>query len=153
MKRVCLVTEELFPLTAGGIGRLTFNRVTRALERGDDIEFHLLVPKGRAICPAAVASLFEGRVHCHEVALDLNATPSEEDRALRYPPAAAFTDSRRHGESFRIFRALKRLEASRSTSSSFRTCAAGPFARCRKRSSAGPFGTRRSRSGSTRPSG
>ena len=112
MKRVCLVTEELFPLTAGGIGRLTFNRVTRALERGDDIEFHLLVPKGRAICPAAVASLFEGRVHCHEVALDLNATPSEEDRALRYPPAAAFTDSRRHGESFLIFRALKRLEAS-----------------------------------------
>ena len=112
MKRICLVTEELFPLTAGGIGRLLFNRVTRALERGDDIEFHLLVPKGRAICPAAVTSLFEGRVHCHEVALDLNAEPSEEDRAQRYPPAAAFTDSRRHGESFLFFRALKRLEAS-----------------------------------------
>ncbi len=109
-RRICLVTEELFPLTAGGIGRLLFNRIARALERDGEVEFHLLVPEGRALHPAAVAALFHGRVRCHDVALDLNCRPTEQDKAQRYPPAWAFTDSRRHGESFLIFRALKQLE-------------------------------------------
>ena len=110
MKRICLVTEELFPLTPGGIGRLLFNRITRALERDDRLEVHLLVPEGRKLCPAAVSSLFAGRVRCHSVALDTNRSQTKEESVGRYPPARAFTDSRRHGESFLIFRALKDLE-------------------------------------------
>lgn len=110
MRRICLVTEELFPLTAGGIGRLLFNRITRALERERDIELHLLVPEGRSLNPTAVSMLFQGRVHCHSVALDVNRPQTEEESARRYPPARAFTASRRHGESFLIFRALKQLE-------------------------------------------
>lgn len=110
MRRVCLVTEELFPLTPGGIGRLTFNRIERALGRDDGVELHLLVPEGRGISPDAVDALFQGRVRCHCVALDVGRALTAEEKARRYPPAQAFTDSRRHGEAFLIFRALQDLE-------------------------------------------
>ena len=41
--RVCLVTDELFPFTVGGIGRLLHNQIRDSIERGGP-EIHVLFP-------------------------------------------------------------------------------------------------------------
>ena len=46
MIRVCIVTDELYPFTAGGIGRLAHNLIVRSLEHRREVaQFHLLVPR------------------------------------------------------------------------------------------------------------
>ena len=40
--RVCIVTDELYPFTAGGIGRVVHNIVSDTLARGAPVDLHLL---------------------------------------------------------------------------------------------------------------
>ena len=44
IRKVCFVTSELYPLTAGGIGRLVHNIIRNALRAKLPVEFHVLVP-------------------------------------------------------------------------------------------------------------
>ena len=45
MKRtLCLVTNELYPLSAGGIGRLMYNFAVQNRDSGGPVNLHFLVP-------------------------------------------------------------------------------------------------------------
>ncbi len=107
-RRICFVTDELYPFTAGGIGRVLHNLVHLGLQRAPAVEFHLLMPSRVGVTPASVAAVFGERVHVHFANMRQGWDPSFHGDTL-YPPAAAFTDSVWHAESLDFLLALKCL--------------------------------------------
>src|SRR5690606_5833434 len=108
-RRVCLVTDELYPFTAGGIGRLLHNLIRDSLTRRAPVEFHLLVPAYAPIARDKVAAYFGPGVHPH-VAEPRPEWKASYDEEGIYPPPGAFTDSRWHAESMDLMLHLKQLE-------------------------------------------
>lgn len=109
MKRICFVTDELHPVTAGGIGRLLHNLILHSLCSCGDLEFHLLAPTYSGISPDRVRIALGDRVKVHPVELRSSwDVPRRKDG--HYPPSAAFSDSSWHGESHQICLELKKLE-------------------------------------------
>jgi glycosyltransferase involved in cell wall biosynthesis len=108
--RVCLVTDELYPFTAGGIGRITHNLILDSLRRDADVELHVLFPDSVKVPPSQVEMFFGGRVKAH-VCPPREPHQSTADAHGVYPPRAAFLDSRWHGESLDLMRYLKAREA------------------------------------------
>ncbi len=110
-KRVCIVTDEMYPFSPGGIGRLMHNMVKEGLEREPSLEFHLLVPERVKMQSTAVEVYFGGRVKLHVCRFRESAEQAVDELGL-YPPPEAFRDSRWHAESLDLMRHLKGLEAS-----------------------------------------
>lgn len=109
LRRVCLVTAELYPFTAGGIGRLTHNIIVDSHRRKAPVEFHLLVPCWSDLDERTVVASFGGKVRFHRAqSLD---TPGHKKRwGTLYPPRWAFTDTPFHADSLELMLELKRLE-------------------------------------------
>jgi glycosyltransferase involved in cell wall biosynthesis len=108
LKRVCLVTDELFPFSAGGIGRLLHNLIRDSHQRGAPVEFHVLVPAYTGWDAAAVAAYFGHGTKVHVAEQRPEWSQSYDEDGV-YPPAGAFTDSRWHAESMDLMLHLKRL--------------------------------------------
>jgi glycosyltransferase involved in cell wall biosynthesis len=108
LKRVCLVTDELYPFSAGGIGRLLHNVIRDSHLRGAPVEFHVLVPAYTGWDTAAVEAYFGHGTKVH-VAEQRPEWDQSYDEDGVYPPAGAFTDSRWHAESMDLLLHLKRL--------------------------------------------
>jgi GT2 family glycosyltransferase/glycosyltransferase involved in cell wall biosynthesis len=107
-RRVCLVTDELYPFTAGGIGRLTHNLIQASLDRGAPVEFHVLMTEGVPMAPEAVEAHFGHRVKAHVVKPRPEGTLSFDEDGV-YPPRYAFTDSDCHAQSMDLMLYLKGL--------------------------------------------
>jgi glycosyltransferase involved in cell wall biosynthesis len=107
-KRVCLVTDELYPFTAGGIGRLLHNLIRDSHARQAPVEFHLLVPAYVNLDAAKVEACFGHGLRVHVVAPRPEWEQSYDEDGV-YPPPGAFTDSRWHAESMDLMLHLKRL--------------------------------------------
>ncbi|MBJ6764047.1 glycosyltransferase [Myxococcaceae bacterium JPH2] len=107
-RRVCFVTSEIYPATAGGIGRIIHNLIEESLRRTDAVEFHLLLCTESGADPLVVSNHFGGKVTVH-------ATPPREpwsqafDEQGVYAPRESFTDSYWHGESMGILLHLRKL--------------------------------------------
>ncbi|WP_426753018.1 glycosyltransferase [Myxococcus sp. Y35] len=110
MTRVCLVTDELYPFTPGGIGRVAHNLIMDSLRHGANVEFHLLFPPTVSVQKAHVELFFGGQVKAH-VCDFREACQTTADAHGLYPPTGAFRDSRWHGESLEMMRYLKAREA------------------------------------------
>jgi glycosyltransferase involved in cell wall biosynthesis len=110
-RRVCLVTDELYPFTAGGIGRVVHNLIEDSLRRAEGLELHLLLPSGTGLEARAIEEYFASRVRVH-VAPALAEWDCTHDEDGIYPPAGAFTDTFWHAQSMQLLLQLKRLAAS-----------------------------------------
>ncbi|MCP3098539.1 glycosyltransferase [Myxococcus sp. K15C18031901] len=110
-RRVCLVTDELYPFTQGGIGRLVHNFVMDSLRRESSVELHLLFPSTVAVVPSAIEAHFGGGVRAH-VAQSRGTWDLRFDEGGVYPPPGAFTDTFQHATSLELMLQLRRLEAS-----------------------------------------
>ena len=109
-RRVCIVTDELYPFSAGGIGRLTHNMLKDGLAQPDPVEFHVLVPERVGMPPEKVSLYFGDGVKLHVCSFREPLQRAADDHGL-YPPHKAFRDSRWHGESLDLMLHLKELEA------------------------------------------
>jgi glycosyltransferase involved in cell wall biosynthesis len=107
-RRVCLVTDELYPFTAGGIGRLLHNLIRDSRSRQAPVEFHVLVPAYAPIQKEAVEDYFGPGVHLHVAKARPEWNDSYDEDGI-YPPPGAFTDSRWHAESMDLMLRLKEL--------------------------------------------
>jgi glycosyltransferase involved in cell wall biosynthesis len=107
-RRVCLVTDELYPFTPGGIGRLLHNLIRDSFARQAPVEFHLLVPAYARMEAAKVEACFGPGVRLHVAEPRPEWTPSHDQDGI-YPPPGAFTDSRWHAESMDLMLHLKKL--------------------------------------------
>ncbi len=112
MSRVCLVTDELYPFTRGGIGRILHNLIQDSLRRSLDVQFLLLLPSYVNLGREQIAAFFGDRVQVEFVQIRDVWQPTAEFGA-EYPPAGAFTDSDWHSQSLDILLALKRLSGQR----------------------------------------
>lgn len=108
-RKVCFVTDELYPFTAGGIGRLTHNLIRAS--SGSGIEFHVVFPDYCAFTPAEVCKHFGPSVHAHQAPLRQGWSSTTEHGAI-YAPAASYTDTSWHAQSVDLMRMLKQLERS-----------------------------------------
>lgn len=109
MKRVCFVTDELYPFTAGGIGRLIHNLIRTSADEGHEVVFHLLVPSTSTITTSNIAAVFGAKVEIHYANLREGWKPTFDEDGEVYPPAAAFTDCPEHSESLDFWLALRNL--------------------------------------------
>ena len=107
-RRVCFVTSELYPLTAGGIGRLTHNLIRDSLRRKAPVEIHLLVPCWSELDERTVEASFGGRVRFHK-ARSLDTADHKKRWGTAYPPRYAFTDTPFHADSLEVMLELKHL--------------------------------------------
>ncbi|HET9449441.1 MAG TPA: glycosyl transferase family 2, partial [Aggregicoccus sp.] len=110
-RRVCLVADELFPLTAGGIGRVLHNLIVDSASRQAGVEFHVLVPSYVSFERAQFEAYFGSRAQLHYASPRAEWEPTF-DADGSYPPPGAFTDSRWHAESLELMLHLKMLERS-----------------------------------------
>ncbi|MFP2960474.1 glycosyltransferase [Myxococcus sp. 1LA] len=108
--RVCLVTDELYPFTPGGIGRVAHNLIMDSQREGANVEFHVLFPPTVPVQKAQVELFFGGRVKVHLCEFREPHQTTADAHGL-YPPTEAFRDSRWHGESLEMMRYLKAREA------------------------------------------
>ncbi|MHB8420670.1 MAG: glycosyltransferase [Myxococcales bacterium] len=114
MRRVALVTDELQPLTNGGIGRLLRNFLDDAAARRAPVEFHLLIPRSCGITPAMLRREVGADVRLHLVDLTQDASEVEAppwDDGL-YAAPAAFRGCVWHGQSYQLAQELRGLERS-----------------------------------------
>jgi hypothetical protein len=109
-RRIALVSDEFWPCTHGGIGRVLHHLVRESLARDPELEFHLIVPQRARIGQAPVSAALGGRVHVHTVRPDPSRTARFRFGRV-YPPSAAYTDTSWHAESLELLIALKQLAA------------------------------------------
>lgn len=109
-RRVCLVTDELYPFTAGGIGRILHNLIEETLLRDQGVEMHVLLPSYMTVSPLEVEQYFDGKVKAH-VAKARSDWEVSFDEGGTYPPPSAFTDTSCHAQSLELLLHLRRLAA------------------------------------------
>jgi glycosyltransferase involved in cell wall biosynthesis len=101
------VTREIFPFTAGGIGRVISNMLIT--QPPSDAPRTAVVYLGEPLDPARFTLTYPG-------VLLVNASPrdyAEQDGEFFYPPVECYTTSPLHAESVRAMQALKRIERER----------------------------------------
>ena len=110
--KVCFVTSELFPFAEGGIGKLITNLIQDSLNRGANVEFHILLPCWSEIGATDVGTYFSGFVQYHK-AKSLDDQGGHANPSYRqFPPRWAFTDTVAHAESLELMLELVNLENS-----------------------------------------
>ncbi len=110
MKRrsVCLVTEEFYPATAGGIGRLLYNRIREIVDRGAAVDFSLLVRHDVPVTDALLQGDLGSRLRIHRVKFRHGPRPLVTPESV-FPPADAFTEAPFHAQSLDICLALQEM--------------------------------------------
>lgn len=103
MRRVLFVTRELYPFSAGGIGRVVANMLVRGVEAG--VQFTVLYI-GSGPDDAAFAAVYPGVGYLCIGEQDY-VTSDEEGRV--YPDLAVFNDSLLHAESTLALQGIRRL--------------------------------------------
>ncbi len=109
-RKVCLVTDELFPFTEGGIGRIVYNLIEDSLRREAPVELHLLLPSFAPMKAEDVEAHFDRKVTVH-VAVERPLWEQGFDEGGVYPPPGAFTDTVWHAHSMELMLHLRRLAA------------------------------------------
>jgi hypothetical protein len=104
--RVCLVSDELYPFTAGGIGRMAHSLIMHSVKRNPNIEFCVVIPSSTAIDGEAVRAYFGDRVWAHYFYPAAERPFADGERLF---PTAFETSC--HRESLEIALEIKRLEA------------------------------------------
>jgi glycosyltransferase involved in cell wall biosynthesis len=113
-RRVCFVTSELYPLTAGGIGRLLHNLIREVQRKRLRLELHVMFPCWSEVDLTAARAAYGGLVTFHR-APSLDVRETTVDLAASYPPRWAFTDTPHHADSLELMLELKRLESEGTT--------------------------------------
>ncbi len=108
-RRVCLVTDELYPFTPGGIGRLVHNQLLDNRARGDPVEMHVLVPAGVDVDRPRMAAVFGDAARLHVWAFEDPVAAQGPDDAPE-APASAFTSCPEHAQSRRLLQVLRAME-------------------------------------------
>jgi hypothetical protein len=108
-KRVCLVTDEFYPCTAGGIGRVLHNLVAATLEAHPKFEFTLVVPEYCQIRRERLSEAMKSVVDVVVVKPRTNEAVWAE-RPMMYPSPNAFESNPWQGQSLDLMLALKSLE-------------------------------------------
>jgi GT2 family glycosyltransferase/glycosyltransferase involved in cell wall biosynthesis len=108
-RNVLIVTDELYPFTAGGIGRIVHNLLVDSLAHRPDIQLHVLMPPYVKVQPQQVELFFRGRVRLHRAEYREHHVTAMDAQGV-YPPPGAFTDTRWHAESLDVMLSLKRME-------------------------------------------
>lgn len=100
------VVRELYPFTAGGIGRVAANILTTST--GDELENTAIVYLGDGLNARRFNAVYPG-VRFVDAGPSTYRTVDRDGR--RYPRPEAYDDTTLHGESVRAMQALVRLEA------------------------------------------
>lgn len=108
--RVCIVTDELYPLTAGGIGRVVHNLLVDALAQEAPVELHVMFPGYVRVDRSAFEATFGDQVTLH-VAPMRKGRQATADASGIVPPPVSFRDTHWHAESLDVMRALAQLES------------------------------------------
>jgi glycosyltransferase involved in cell wall biosynthesis len=106
MAQRVFVVRELFPFTAGGIGRVAANIL--ATSTPEELRQTAVVYLASGLTAKRFNSVYPG-VRFVDASPNTYRTVDREGR--RYPPSSAYTDTMLHGESVRAMQALARLEA------------------------------------------
>lgn len=98
------VTRELFPFTAGGIGRVVANIL--ATSSKDDLERTAILYVGNNVDDGAFSTIYPSVRFMPLSGEDYRLV---DDEGRRYPPSEAFTDTALHWESVLILQGLRAL--------------------------------------------
>lgn len=109
-RKVCLVLEELYPFTAGGIARLAYNLIVDSNRRGANVEFHIAWAGSRTLTTEEVQGALGPRTFVHRVELQGGDTPVIQEGKL-FPPRWAYSNADFQAQSLRLMLALERLSA------------------------------------------
>lgn len=109
-RRVCLVLEELYPFTAGGIARLAYNFIQDSNRRGANVEFHIAWAGSRPLTTEEVQGALGPRAFVHTVDVHGNDAPTFRDQKL-FPPRWAYTNADFQAQSLRLMLDLEKLSA------------------------------------------
>ncbi|WP_367345019.1 glycosyltransferase [Stenotrophomonas bentonitica] len=99
------VTRELFPFTAGGIGRVVANIL--ATSTPEDLQNTAIVYVGDGVDQHAFSSVYPS---VRFLATNASKYETIDSRGRRYPPYAAFSNTVLHWESVLILQALQALQ-------------------------------------------
>ena len=99
------VTTELYPFTAGGIGRVIANILSTASD--EERKKILILGVQLQIDQARFESLYKGAKFINVNEADYQII---DESGLKYPPIWAYTDSVWHSHSVNVMQALKRME-------------------------------------------
>ena len=99
------VTTELYPFTAGGIGRVIANILSTASE--DERKKILILGVQIQINQAQFESLYKGVKFINVDEVDYQII---DDSGLKYPPIWAYTSSVWHSHSVNVMQTLKKIE-------------------------------------------
>ncbi|MGH8466764.1 MAG: hypothetical protein ACRER5_21710, partial [Pseudomonas sp.] len=101
------VTRELYPFTAGGIGRVVANILATSTQQERDNTAILYV--GDGLDPRAFAAVYPGvRLHVSH----MGTYQTVDARGRRYPAYSAFNNTVLHWESVLILQGLRALQES-----------------------------------------
>lgn len=107
MARILLVTDELYPFTNGGIGRLVHNLLKQEQRRGIN-ELHVMVPARRGLKPADLDCHFGTGLTLHPLEF-VSPQPSWWHKGWLWLGRRAANNSRARNESRAVHLALKSL--------------------------------------------
>ena len=115
---ICFVTNELYPLGPGGIGRMLYNFAKHNEDMGFPAEIHFLVPKAlidsRPDACDLLESAFEGIATVH-VCPSLSSTPTPIAQLLARAEEHPWTSEWLFSDSYRYYLGLRAAEERRGT--------------------------------------
>ena len=113
---VCLVTNELYPLGPGGIGRMLYNFAKQNERLGFPADVHFLVPKAlmtsRRDAQEVLEAALDGIATLH-VSPDLGAVPTPLAQLLGRSKDFPWTNEWLYAESYRYYLGLRAAEEGR----------------------------------------
>jgi hypothetical protein len=109
-RKVCLVLEELYPFTAGGIARLAHNFILESGRRGANVEFHIAWAGSRPLTTDEAQGVLGPRTFVHRVEVHGGEAPSFQGQKL-HPPRWAYSNSDFQAQSLRLMLELERVSA------------------------------------------
>jgi len=109
LKTICFVTNELYPLHKGGIGRLMYNFARHNAVLRTDVAFHILVPSRFPENMSDVTAAFKGLATIHRCA-PLGQRPEELARLAAAGPAKGWEFRDLYMQSLEYFYGLLDIE-------------------------------------------
>jgi hypothetical protein len=107
-RKVCLVLEELYPFTAGGIARLAYNLIVDSNRRGANVEFHIAWAGSRTLTTQEVQGALGSRTFVHRVDVHGGDAPVVQGQKL-FPPRSAYSNADFQAQSLQLMLELERL--------------------------------------------
>lgn len=112
---ICFVTNELYPLRKGGIGRMLFNFARQNAATGTPAEIHFLVPPDLVAGPGEESRLRDalGDMAALHIATPLYMLPDAEAHLFDQASFKPWTLELLQSTSYRYYRSLRAIEADR----------------------------------------